>query len=745
MMKSKTTRFDLALLLGESEQGLSGLLEYNGYLFDEISMAQMMENYQALLEALVADPEQRIWDLPLLGVQPESVALDPPWWSLLDAPSGSELQQDSRVGQERPSLYERFALQVERMPLAQALVYGSEQLSYRELHERASHLAELLQEQGVTSGTPVGLALERSLDQVVGLLAILKIGGIFVPLEKEEPWEALIEEVGMRVVLTRKEMAAPLQQSGLVCLCIEKDAAVRLSCQVALPASNSTPAPFVRPANRAETRDACAFLPRLAGLSASESVGGYQYDEQVGAFLDYARQQDWGSRTTAGSVWSLLSSAHFVYELFLPLVSGKTAHLVPEERRLAGQDWSAWLAEQQVTSAYVPALLLPALLRRAREGQLSHLRLLLIQAETYPQQRLAELQEYLPEMLICNGYGSPEIGMWTTLYPLQQISASRCVPPIGRPYGNTRLLLLDRFLHAVPRGVHGEVYVEQTGAVRSIESGEKRFQANPLAPIDSQIYKTGAWARLLPDGNLELLGLEEQSLRVHGLQVWPAECAALLAAQPGVYQAVALVQVRAEGKRELVAYVVPEPGNEASSLQTTLELLLKEEVPISCAPSALLILEQLPLTRHGLLDVSALPSPSSQNARTEAPPVSSLERDLLAIWRKLLNLENIGVQDNFFDRGGHSLLLIRLHNEIQSSLKLNISILDLFRYPTIRTQATYIQHEQNKEKDGLEEQISSQEQHNTTEQIDSRVERQKKALLRQQALIKERRRSHGTE
>ncbi|HET8844284.1 MAG TPA: AMP-binding protein, partial [Ktedonobacteraceae bacterium] len=526
-MENKVARFDLTLLLGESEQGLGGSLEYNSCLFDDISIEQMMENYQVLLEALVADPEQRVWDLPLHSAQPEPVRSDG------DALSGFGSQVEGK-SQTQFDLYERFELQVRRTPLSPALVCGSEQLSYQELHERASLLAEKLHEQGVGSGTPVGLALERSLDQIVGLLAVLKGGGIVVPLVEEELRDALIDEACVRIALTRKDEAKFFRQRGLLCLCLEKGADFSHTLQALLPASEGAPSPFEQPASEGQSSRAFAFLPRLVDPSTEGPVGAYQAYEQVGTFLDHALQQGWGSRITAGSVWSLLSSTHFIYELFLPLLAGGMAYLVPEERRLEGVAYSAWLSEQQITSAYVPALLLPALLRSARAGHLSLLRLLLTQAQAYPEQCLVELQEHLPEVLICNGYGSSDTGMWRTLYTLRPLSEPHRVTPVGRPYGSDQVLLLDTFLHPVPRGVIGELYIKQAEADLR-DNTDSKARSSPAHTFDlegGRLSRTGAYARLLLDGNLELIGLKEHSLDVQGLRVWPAESTALLAAQP---------------------------------------------------------------------------------------------------------------------------------------------------------------------------------------------------------------------
>ncbi|HEU5378874.1 MAG TPA: phosphopantetheine-binding protein, partial [Ktedonobacteraceae bacterium] len=287
----------------------------------------------------------------------------------------------------------------------------------------------------------------------------------------------------------------------------------------------------------------------------------------------------------------------------------------------------------------------------------------------------------------------------------------------------------------------GEIYLAGTETARDSYAGSaamaERFLVSPFDTRGEHLYKTGDYARYLPDGKLELVGRTRQFVEIQGLRIWPDEIAAVLMAHPDVHQAVVLARENVPGNKRLVAYVVPEAEAEVARVRTNLQSFIKEQLPTACAPSVLVILENMPLDRHGVVISTALPE--SDGEQTDGPsakaaPGSKLESDIAAVWRHILKIEHVGVEDNFFDRGGHSLLMIRLHNELQSSLKLDISILDLFKYPTIRSLAKYIQQEQP------EQQLQVEAQ-----QIYSRTDRQKEALQRQKMLMKERRKSYGTQ
>jgi non-ribosomal peptide synthetase component F/acyl carrier protein len=709
-MENKAVRFDLTLLMEERVQGLKGSLEYNSYLFDRVSIAQMMESYQVMLEALVAHPDQSIWDLPLLAEHP------------IQQP---EIPTPQTTAQIPPRVHEIFEFQAARTPTALAVSYEEKQLTYQELNQRANQVAQQLRHLGVQPHTRVGIMLERSLDVVVSLLGILKVAGIYVPLEVGSQPDAVIEDAHIQFVVTRQAMAAPLQQQSIACLCLDTIDTTTVCAQIPLPESTS------------ETDKVLSILYQ-EHTSSAERI--YQDYEQISNFLNVALQKGWNKAATVGSVWSACSSALFLYELLLPLTTGGLAQIVPEHLRLYGQKYCAWLAAQQITSAYLPAALLPDLVTWVSQGQQSPLQLLFTQADAFPEHQLFALQQRLPRVHILNGYGSPEAGSWTTMYEVHPTETPHHCTPIGCPIDPTQICLLDHHMQPVPRGAIGEMYITRAGIARGYFHNStptvERTLTNPPGSLDEHLYKTGDWARFLADGNLELIGRGQQYVECQGMRIWPAEVTALLIAHQDVHQAVVLARESATGVRQLVAYVVPKHVMQGSSLQKTLQAFLKEQVPMTHVPAALIVVDYFPLNRYGEVIYAALPESASEPTvlpLMEAAPRSKLESEIAAIWCQILKLEHVGVEDNFFDRGGHSLLMIRLHNELQVSLKRDVSILDLFKYPTIRTLATYIQQEQP------EQQLQEEAQ-----QIHNRTDRQKEALQRQKALMKERRNSHGT-
>jgi len=660
-MENKTARFELTLLLEESEQGMKGSLEYNGELFERASIEQMMESYRMLLAALVDNPEQRLQDLPLLA-------------SPLAFPPEDEIPANA--------LYELFASQVERSPDATALVYEGKSYTYRELSCKIERVAQHLLAMGIQAGSYIGLVLERSLAAVIAMLAILRAGCSSVPLEEKPPFSQRAGMPSIRCVICEQAMRGHF--SDIPCLCIDELIA--------------PPAPL--PVQEREKTDILAWYPSLD-----------QTQSQLCRFLQHAVQHGWGKRAVSMGVWSLHSSPTFLYELLLPLTGGGTAWLVPEAYRFPGKTYCEWLATHQITGAYLPEHFLPALLRLSRQGYLCPLQLLLTQSRTFPEQKLQELQQRLPGIEIIHGYGVA--GTWQTLYVLDATKPPRRCTPIGYPL--VPLLLLDQQKQQVPLGAIGEIYV----------AGERSETAVMIA--GTRFSQTGDRARVLPDGRLELIGPE---IQVRNERFSFAAVATLLMEHREVYQAVIVVRE----KQRLVVYVVPEKEAEWATLKPALQAILQEYIPVSFGPVSLVLLEDVPLDSDGAVCYEALPQEEEACSQgVEAAPRTHLEKEIAAIWCRLLQVEQISIHDNFFDRGGHSLLMIRLHNEIQSLLKLPIAVLDLLKYSTIRELAVFLQECQEKQQEQEEEQ-----------QIATRAERQNEALQKRKALMKERRQHDGT-
>jgi acyl carrier protein len=357
-----------------------------------------------------------------------------------------------------------------------------------------------------------------------------------------------------------------------------------------------------------------------------------------------------------------------------------------------------------------------------------------VEASAMPRS-LIEPQHNLRQARIIYGYAKNEMGTWTPVYEVQLSRASHHRAPVRKPVDNLHIHLLDHSMHPAPHGTIGEVYIGGTEITNAYLNHSTEHIAPHIRAINGEyLYKTGDFARRLSNGNLVLVGRSHEHAEIRGVRVWLTEIEDVLTTLPGVLDAIAQAQASTNGETHLVAYIVATPEMKSQLTTKSLRSSMKELIPNYLIPTTFMLLDQLPLTSDGEVDRAVLPVVDDNAipfSATDSPPRSQLEQDIARIWCQILKIENVGIHDNFFDRGGHSLLLIKLHSELQTQLHLDIAILDLFKYPTISSLAQYSQQEQAGP--------SSQE----IQQIQQRSDKYKSSLQAKKAFIEERRKSHG--
>jgi len=667
---SGTSKFDLSLYAIEIPEGLSCNFEYNTDLFDADRIERMVGHFQVLLEGIVAHPEQRLSEVPLLP-ESEKHRLRVEWnqtWA--DFPRGK-------------CIHDLMEEQVERTPTAVALAGPSltqastSQVSwtYAELNQRANALAYYLQALGVGPEVLVAVCMERTVEMVVGLLAVLKAGGAYVPLDPAYPSERLafiLEETQLPVVLTQRSIAGflPSYRARVVCL---DDPNLLVETQ------KLTGDDF-RFSSNPQDQSHLAYVLYTSG-STGKPKGVEICHRAVVNFLNSMRVvPGMEAHDTLLSV-TTLSFDIFGLEIWLPLTTGAKVVIVPEEAARDGRELAAVMRRSGATVMQATPSTWRLLLESGWEGN-PHLKIL-CGGEAWPPQ-LAE--QLLPKCAsLWNMYGPTETTIWSAVHPVEKGKPIL----IGRPIANTQFYVVDSHLQAVPVGVPGELLIGGEGLARGYlhrpELTTEKFIANPFSTgVESRLYRTGDFVRYLADGNLEFLGRIDQQVKIRGFRIELGEIEAVLAEHPEVKAAAVVAPEDTFGDKRLVAYIVPEKGQ--SLMGDTLRSFLKRKLPEYMLPSRFEFLEALPLTPNGKVNRRALPAPDS--SRPEAPesfvaPRCELEEKLARIWTQLLRLEQVGVHDNFFDLGGHSLLAVKLIARIEQVLGERVQLVTLFQAPTI--------------------------------------------------------------
>ncbi|MFZ0912890.1 MAG: non-ribosomal peptide synthetase [Candidatus Korobacteraceae bacterium] len=578
------------------------------------------------------------------------------------------------------TIAQRFEQQVARTPDAAAVIAAGKDLTFRELDHRSNQLARHLQQLGVRPETLVGIVVERSVEMMIGLLAILKAGGAYVPMDPGYPVQRIalmIEDSETSVILATEQTRSRLGKTARHIVSMDGDADAI--------AGHGTD-PVFCPADGQNL----AYVIYTSGSTGKPKGVMIEHRNVVNFFT--------GMDRTIGSdpgVWLALTSISFdisVLELFWTLTRGfqvilhcdEGTQTIPDEIRKYG------VTHMQST----PSLARMIALHPDGLSSLGRLKTLLLGGEALPPALVRQLrQEFRGEMY--NMYGPTETTIWSTTF---RITGDSDRIPIGKPIANTQVYVLDSGLQPVAMGEAGDLYIGGHGVVRGYwrraDWTAERFLGDPYRP-GNRMYRTGDIARFLPDGNLEFLGRADFQVKLRGFRIEIGEIEAALESQAGVGQAVVVAgEFKPEDKR-LVAYVVPKPGTklEIAALRAALAATLPEPM----VPSNFVVLDSLPLTANGKIDRTALPDPSTlekASGTAAEPPRNPLERVIAEAWKDALGVDRVGLNENFFDLGAHSLMVAEVHMQLQQQLGREFSLVDLFEFPTVTALANHLNEEE---------------------------------------------------
>jgi amino acid adenylation domain-containing protein len=636
------SKLDLMIIVDDRGDSIGGPITYNPDLFDAATISRMIGHWQTLLAAAAENAAMPIADLPILTQQEMRKAL-------------VEWNDTARSFPAQAGVHQLVEAQVERTPDAVAVVYEEDQLTYRELDDRANQLANYLRDLGIGPDVPVGICLERSTQMIIGLLGIMKAGGAYVPLDPEYPRERLafmIEDSGLACVITQDSLEQSLIDRGKKVVCIDRD--------WILISQSSTEKPAV-----AVDSKNLAYIIYTSG-STGKPKGVQICHRSVVNLL--TSMQACPGLTHCDRLLAVTTICFDIaaLELYLPLTVGASCIVASREASREPRQLWRMLEDHDITVMQATPSAWKLLIDAGWKGK-ANLKIL-CGGEAMSRDLAGELMERASA--VWNMYGPTETTIWSAVHPVT--SAEQAIP-IGHPITNTTMYVLDRNLHPAPIGVTGDLYIGGEGLARGYLNrpelnAEKFIHASLGGEKCPWLYRTGDLARYRSDGNIVCLGRTDTQVKVRGFRIELEEIECTLRRHPAVIDACATVREDAPGDVRLAAYVTP---LQQPTCLNEIRSFLKERLPAHMIP-VLASLKQLPLTPNGKLNRQALP-PLNESAADDGKQIVAessdpIEQLLTRLWTEMLNVPQVNVYDNFFDLGGHSLLATQMVAKLEREL-----------------------------------------------------------------------------
>jgi len=712
-----TSKFDMGLDVFESGGKLTAAIEYSTDLYEHSTIRRVLFHFKNLLQSIVAEPSSRISALPFLSSAERNQILVA-WNS-----TGSEFPAEKCI-------HELFESQVERTPDAIVVVSESDHLTYAALNARANKLAHYLRRRGVVPEALVGICMERSSDMLVGLLGILKAGGAYVPLDPGYPKHRLasmLEDSQTVVLLTQERLLSVLPEHAQPIVCVDRD------WEQIETESETNFSSGVKPLN-------LAYVIYTSGSTGRPKGVMIQHRSLVNwtsrAAIEYGFRSD--DRILQFSSISFDTAAEEIYPC---LTLGATVVLRSDAMSISIAKFLEKCREWKITILDLPTAFWHELTWELATQNLrlpTAVRLVITGGEKAQPERLSMWHRSVRgDVRLMQGYGPTEVTVVATIADLSKHKATETTlreVPIGRAIGNAQTYILDQHQQVVPVGVAGELYIGGEGLARGYQRSPsltaERFLPNPFSRKGGErLYRTGDVARYLINGEIEFLGRADAQVKIRGYRIELGEIEALLRDFAEVRGAVVMAREETPDDKRLVAYLVADQSNGFSL--NGVRRALSEKLPDYMMPSAFVLLDELPLTPNGKVDRKALPEPSRNGHDASSPhvaPRTEMERLIASIWQEVFLVEALSVYSNFFDLGGHSLTLVRVHSMLRDRLPKEISMIDMFRYPTINSLSDYLSQDRV---------IANPVEMPRYQQIYDRAEKQKDALSRRKHAVQQ--------
>jgi len=660
-VESETAKFDLTFLIAESSTTLEIDIEYCTDLFKPTTIELFEKQFCLLLEAVTNNPATKIGKLPYM-----------------DAADKKEICTNFNATEsplpEVQSVLDLFEQQLIKTPAATAVSSSEKTLTYQELEVQSSQMANLLQAKGVKPGDIVALCLNRSVDTIVAILGTIKAGAAYLPIDVAYPVERIryiLEDAGANLVLSHSTSCPDFlkEESALTLLLTDEIQLDKYSAlKPALP--NQLEELIYIIYTSGSTGKPKGVMIEHQNLLNYLSFSKKHYGENIGA-LNFP-------------LFTSLSFDLTQTSIFLPLITG--GELVVESANDIAVALENIFANPQINAIK----LTPSHVELIEEEANQAMKVAIVGGEKLEKHHYQKLRTLSPELKVYNEYGPTEATIGCTV---QLVDNADQTSHIGQPIDNTQIYILDEEQQVLGAGIYGELYIGGNGLARGYinrpELTEQKFvnislDGNPV----QRLYRTGDLARWLPDGRLEFRGRKDDQFKLRGYRIEPGEIENTLEKYPAVKRAAAVLKAKASGEKYLAAYLTTEEQIETAELRG----FLKSHLPDYMVPSAIVLIDEIPLTANGKLDTSSLPEPDQQpNLSGEYVAArNQLEEELVALWKTIIEAEQIGVYDDFFEMGGHSLSATRLASAIRKQLNANLEVQDIFTYSTVAAQAQFI-------------------------------------------------------
>jgi amino acid adenylation domain-containing protein len=667
-INTNIAKVDLNLLMFNDADGLKVSLQYNTDLFDDDMIVRMLCHFENLLNGIALNPDHQVSDFVILTELEKQHLL-------------VELNDTTSDYPKNMCIHDLFEAQAENAPDRIAVVSGSHKISYGELNRRANQLARYLRTLGVGPDSPVGITVERSIESIIGLVGILKAGGAYVPLDPSYPKDRLAYMMASSqatVLLTFQELVPDLRAPEVQVVFLDGQRE-----RIALESGKNLA--------RTATAENLAYIIFTSGSTGTPKGVSMSHRPLVNLIVWHNENLPLlaGERVVQFAPCSFDVSFQ---EIFSTFCCGNTLVLVTEGVRRDPRRFVQFLSNAKINRLFIPPVVLHQLAQAHEENSSPelHLREIITAGEQLtitPQ--VVRLFHHLRECSLNNHYGPTESHVVTTFQIPLRPADWPAQPPIGRPIANSKIYVLDQHQQPVPIGVAGELYIGGVtlakGYVNRPDLTVEKFLVNPFVEAtNARMYKTGDLARYLPDGKIEYLGRIDHQVKIRGFRVELGEVETILSGHAKVRQAAVLAHDDQANNKRLVAYVVLDGEEDESAAD--LRSFLKSKLPDYMVPSDFVFLDSMPISPNGKVDRRALRAPERKRSASEAsfvPPRDQVESKLVAIWQNVLGVEPIGVRDNFFDIGGHSLLAVGLIREMEKAFGRSLQLTTLFHSPTV--------------------------------------------------------------
>ncbi|SHJ70699.1 non-ribosomal peptide synthetase [Aquimarina spongiae] len=663
---NNVAKFELTFDATQTSDGIEFIINYRTELFKEDTIKSLSRYLQNLLEAVATRPEEKIYKLPVTSAEDHDIL--------------HNFNETEVAYPEYNTILELFAEQVKSQPKATAVVFGEESLSFEDLNVRSNRLSNLLINKGVTPETIIPICIDRSLEMMIGILAILKSGGAYAPIDPEYPKDRIdfiLKDVDSEFVITQSKYKHLFITQEPICIDQQ---------EIYIQESG-------KPSGVLLSNDDLAYVIYTSGTTGKPKGVMNQHSGILNRLLwmrDYLG-------VTKDDV--ILQKTTFcfdvsVWELLLPLITGTRLVFAKPDGHKDPMYLQELIQKEQISTMHFVPSMLSVFLTQLHQGNCKSLQNVICSGEELKSSTVKEFRAKLPEVNLYNLYGPTEAAIDVTAINLTENTEFSNVVPIGKPVANTKIYIVDKYKNKLPIGIAGELLIGGIQVARGYlnrdELTKQKFIADPYEKESSyQLYKTGDLAKWLPDGNIEFLGRIDTQVKIRGYRIELGEIEATLEQITSVQQAAVIKIEDKNGDAILGAYVVMnEKEFDAKKILNT----LKEQLPEYMIPSTIMRLEEIPLNHNGKLDRKRLPKPEYTSVLTTqyVAPRDAVEIRIAEIWKGFLNIDRIGVYDNFFELGGHSLLAVRVLSVMNKEFSVHISIQRFFELGNLSELGKYI-------------------------------------------------------